>query len=422
MLTSLEGPLRPAPSKGRPVLRAIVSLAFFVSLVCVGLVFAGGARAQAANTPEGTTEAPVGGAASESGVLQGQTPSAVEPASPSDESIAPTGEQSALATEQTPATSEEAPIETEPTRSPSEQEQSPTTEAPPAAEPAPPVAEVPGPTEQVPVVEDAPPASEQAPPAAEQSPPPAEQAPSPVVEDPAPVEQTPVVEQAPTPAPSQEATEKQAGATGTETSPVGRATEGTGSSQTPTTSGSDHKEATSESSPVATIPGAVSAISATSTVSVEENQAPSTQGTPSAARQARHASREPNVFETSILAPGSVRHLLDMLGGSPASTIALVAIVSPEAIATGALVHGRDAASANHNSSSAPIPAPSPGPAPGGAGGGSAAGGCSGSACSASFILVNALLQAAPNVMLRLYVSQPSWHASFCALILERPD
>jgi hypothetical protein len=37
-------------------------------------------------------------------------------------------------------------------------------------------------------------------------------------------------------------------------------------------------------------------------------------------------------------------------------------------------------------------------------------------------ILVNAPLQAAPNVMLRLYVSQPSWRTSFSALILERPD
>jgi len=114
-----------------------------------------------------------------------------------------------------------------------------------------------------------------------------------------------------------------------------------------------------------------------------------------------------------------------MLGESPVSAIALAAIgASPAAMATGALVRGRDGDSAiqSHPSSSAPAPSPGPGPAPGGAGGGSAAGGASGAASSALLILVNAPLQAFPNVMLRLYVSQPSWRTSFCALILERPD
>jgi hypothetical protein len=151
-----------------------------------------------------------------------------------------------------------------------------------------------------------------------------------------------------------------------------------------------------------------------------------TSGAPSrTARQALRTSRAAAAFEASMIAAGSVRRLLDMLGASSVSTIALAAMgASPATIERVSLARGRDGDSAieSHNSSLAPAPAPGPGPAPGGAGGGSAAGGGSSASSSASFILVNVLLQAAPQVMLRLHVSQPSWHASFCALILERPD
>jgi hypothetical protein len=86
-------------------------------------------------------------------------------------------------------------------------------------------------------------------------------------------------------------------------------------------------------------------------------------------------------------------------------------------IATGALARNRNGGSAIESHTSGP----GPGPTPGGAGSGSAAGAGSGAAPSASSMLIDALLQAAPNVMQRLCVSQPSWHTSFFALIPERP-
>ncbi|HXA53552.1 MAG TPA: hypothetical protein VNV37_01625 [Solirubrobacteraceae bacterium] len=128
-------------------------------------------------------------------------------------------------------------------------------------------------------------------------------------------------------------------------------------------------------------------------------------------------------FEASMITTGSVGRWLHTLATSSVSISALAAIeASPAAmIATGALARDRDGGFAIEGHTSAPAPAPGPGPAPGGAGGGSAAGGGSGAASSASSILVNALLQAAPNVMLRLCVPQPSWHTSFFALFPERP-
>jgi hypothetical protein len=387
MTAPLENPLGLLPSKARSALRLVVLL---VALVSPGLLFAGGARAQGANTLEAAAEAPAGGATPESGVPLEQTPSSAEQAPPT------TTEQGLLAGEQFP---EEAGASAEQAQSPSEQEQSSATEDPPPAEQTPPVAEDPPPAEQTPPV---------APPA-EQTPP-------------------PTVEQAPPPASGQETTEKQASETGGEASSEGRATEGSEGSQTPAgASGSDHKEPANEVMPAASTAATSSAAtSVISAMSIGEGQALGAPGAPpTSARKARHASRKLAVFEASMIATSSVGRWLGMLGESPVSAIALAAVGgSPAAIATGALIRDRDGGLAiqSHPSSSAPAPSPGPGPAPGGAGGGSAAGGASGSASSALFILVNAPLQAAPNVMLRLYVSQSSWRTSFCALILERPD
>jgi hypothetical protein len=120
-----------------------------------------------------------------------------------------------------------------------------------------------------------------------------------------------------------------------------------------------------------------------------------------------------------MIATGSVDGWLDTPGTSSVSTVAFAAIdLSPVAmVATGALARDRDGGSAIGSHT----PGPGPGPEPGGAGGGSTAGAGSGTTSSASSILMDALLQAAPSVMLRLHVSQPSWHASFFALFPERP-
>jgi hypothetical protein len=141
-------------------------------------------------------------------------------------------------------------------------------------------------------------------------------------------------------------------------------------------------------------------------------------------RHARQVSHELAALEASMITTGSVGRWLDTLAASSVSTIACAAIeASPEAvIATGVLARDRDGGSAIESHTPASAPGPSPGPAPGGAGGGSSAGAGSGAASSASSILVNALRHAAPSVMLRLYVSQPSWRTSFFALIPARPD
>ncbi|MGA9876554.1 MAG: hypothetical protein WBQ21_12175 [Solirubrobacteraceae bacterium] len=99
--------------------------------------------------------------------------------------------------------------------------------------------------------------------------------------------------------------------------------------------------------------------------------------------------------------------------------MAFAAIESSSAamIASGGLARNRGGSSVLESHTSGPVP----GPAPGGAGGGSAAGASSGAASSASFMLMGALFQAVPNAMLRLCLSQPSWHTSFFVLIPERP-
>ena len=394
MITPLGNPLVPLPSKGRPALRLVVSLVFAVSLTFTGLFFAASARAQGTNTTEGATEAPAGEVTPESGRPPEQTP--------------PTTEQAPSTGEQAPPVVAEAPAST------GEQAPPVVAEAPASTgEQAPPVvAEAPASTgEQTPPVVAEAPAS-----TGEQTPPVVAEAPASTGE-----QSPPVVAEAP-PAHEQEATEKQAGKAGGETSSEERVAEGTGDSQTPAgASGSDHKEPANEvvspPSIAVTASGTATAMSAISMLAGEKGQASVTLGAPTTS--AHQASRE---LATCGIAAGSVGLWLDMRETSSVSTIAL-AYASPAMIATGALARDRDGGLAieSHTPASAPGPTPGPGPAPGGAGGGSAAGGAPGAASSASSVLVNALLQAAPNVMLRLCVSQPSLRTSFFALFPERP-
>ena len=68
-------------------------------------------------------------------------------------------------------------------------------------------------------------------------------------------------------------------------------------------------------------------------------------------------------------------------------------------------------------------PLSTPGPSPGGCSGGSVAGSASGPGSSTPATPVDLLLQAAPtHAMWRAQLSQPTWRASFFALIPERPD
>jgi hypothetical protein len=418
MITLLRSPLMPLPSKGRPALWLVVSLVFAVSLAFAGLLFAASARAQEANAPESTTEAPTGEAAPESGVPPAQTttPSA-------GEQVAPTGEQAPSATEQPQASDEheQSPSATEESATPAEQTPPVAEDPPPTSEPTPPAPEDPSPTN-----EPTPPAPEDPPTTNEPTPPAPENPPTttpPVSEQSSPTggKTPPAAEEAPAHEP--QTTEKSGGKADGETGSEGLTTEGTGDPQTPAdASGSDHKEPANEvvpaSSPVATASGTDVAMPVVS-MPAGESQTPGTLEslTSSARRQARQG--ELAAFEASTIAADSIGRWLDTPGVSSVSTIALVAIdASPVAmIATGALARDRDSGSAleSHTSGSGPSPAP------GGAGGGSAAGAGSGAASSASSILMDALPPAAPNAMLRLYVSQPSWHTSFFALFPERP-
>ncbi len=196
----------PLPSKGRPALWLVVSLAFAVSLVFAGILFAASAQAQEASAPEATTEAPVGEATPESGAPPEQT------TPPAGEQGPSTGEQVPPATEQTPPASEEADAPVQQPQPSGEHEQPPSaTEEPVSStEPTPPAAESPPPTTEStpPAAEDPPPTNEPTSPVTEQTPPTGEQAPS-------------TAEEAP-PAHEQETTEKQAGKSGEEAS-FGRA-------------------------------------------------------------------------------------------------------------------------------------------------------------------------------------------------------
>jgi hypothetical protein len=402
VITLPRNPVMPLPSKSRPALWLVVSLVFAVSLVLAGLLFAVGARAQGTNSPESTMGAPAAEAAPESNVPPEQT------TPPTGEQASSTGEQAPTATEQTPP-AEESEVAVEQPQPSDEHEQSPsaTEEFVSPAEQTPPVAEDPPPSSEPtpPAAEDPPPTSEPTPPAAEQPPPTGGEAP-PGAEAP--------------PAHEQQTTEPQAGEAGGEASSEERATEGTGDSQTPAgASGSDHKEPANEVVPTSS-PATASDTVAMPVISIaaEASQTPiaGESSASSARQQARQVSRELAAFGASILATGSVRRWLDTLGTSSVSTNDASRAAM---FATGVLARGRDGGSAIQGHTSGPGPGPSP--APGGAGGGSAAGAGSGVASSASFMLTDTLLQAAPNAMLRLCLSQPSWHTSFFALIPERP-
>ncbi len=397
------------PSKGRPALWLVVSLVFAVSLLFASLLFAASAHAQGTNAPESTTEAPAAEAAPESGVPPEQT------TPPASEQASSKGEQAPPATGQTPPASEETDLTVEQQQPSDEREQSlsATEELVPPAEQTAPVAEDPPSTS-----EQTPPAAEKPPPTSEPTPPVTEQTPSTGGKAP------PILEEA-LPAHEQETTEKQAGKAGGEAISEERAIEGTGDSQTSAgASGTDHKEPTNEvvpaSSPAATTSDTAMTMSVISMLA-GASQTPITLESPasSARGQARQVGRELAAFGASTIATGSVSRWLDTPETSSVSTIALAAIdASPIAmIATGVLARNRDGGSAIENHTSGP----SPGPAPGGTGGGSAAGAGSGAASSASSMLIYALLQAVPNAMLRLCVSQPSWQTSFFALIPERP-
>lgn len=408
------------PPKGRPALWLVVSLTFAVLLVFAGLLFAAGAQAQEANTPEVTTEAPAGETTPESGAPPVQT------TSPTGEQTPPTGEQAPPATEPTPSTSEAASAEAQQPQPAGEYEQSPapTEELASPTQPTPPATEDPPPTSEPPppVTENPPPTSEP-PPVAEQTPPTSEQT-APVAENPPPTSEPPsIAEEAPL-AHEQQTTEKQTGKTGGETSPGEPANEETGNSSTPTaTSGSDRKEPAGGAIPVPPTPTLAPNVSTATPVAsmpAKESHAAVTpeSSTSSARRQARQISRELAAFGASIIATGTVNRWLDAPGTSSVSTIAFATIAASPAtvITAGALAHNRN------NDSAIASYAPGPGPAPGGAGGGAAAAGASsGAASPASFILTNSLLHSAPSVMLQLCVSQPSWRTSFFVLIPERP-
>jgi hypothetical protein len=409
----------PLPSKGRPALWLVVSLAFAVSLVFTGVLFAASARAQGANAPESTTEALAAEAAPESGVL----PEPTKP--PTSEQVSSTGEQAPLATEQTPSASEEADVTVEQPQPSDEHEQSPSATFSPA-EPAPPVDE------------DPPPTSEPAPPAAGQDPPTSEPAP-PVDEDPPPTSEPapPAAGQPPptgviapstteeTPPTHEQETIEQTNKAGGEASSEGRPSEGPGDSQTSTNaSGPDRKELVGEVAPAAstaaTTPDTTTAMPVVS-MPPGESQAPVAlePSASSARRQARQVRGELAAFGALMIATGSVDRWLDTPETSSVSTIAFAALEASSAATITKVVPADDeskgSAVASHTS------APGTGSTPGGAGGGSATGAGSGAASSASSMLVDTLLQSVPNVMRRLCESQSSWHTSFFALIPERP-
>jgi hypothetical protein len=408
MITLLRNSLTPLPAKSRPAPWLVVSLVFAVSLVLAGLLFAAGAQAQGANAPESTAEVPAAEAAPESSVPPEQT------TPPTSEQVSSTGQQAPPGTEQTPPTFEEANGAVEQPQPSDEHEKSlsATGELVSLPEQTPPVAEDPPPTSEQtpPAAENPPPASEPTPPVTEQTLPTGEKAP-------------PSAEEAP-PA-QEETTEKQAGGAGGEASSEELATEGPGDSQTAAgASGSDHKEPANEvvpaSSPAATTSATAMAMPVIS-LPTEASQTPTALESlrSSARRQAQQVRRALAAFGASMIATGSVGRLLDTLETSSVIAFAAIDALPVATIATGVLARGRDGGSTIESHTSGPGPAP--GPAPGGAGGGSAAGAGSGAAPSASSMLMHALLQAAPSVMLRLYVSQPPWHTSFFALIPERP-
>jgi hypothetical protein len=391
----------------------VLSLASAISLAAlIGLPLAAGARAQLADAPESAAEAPVGVTA-EGGVSSAQP--------------SPGAEQPPSTTEQAGTGGEQAPPTTEPTP---DGEQAP----PPAEQTAPTIEQAP-PTEQSPATEPTTPAPAETVVATEQAPPPPEAPPSAGGDPPAAEEKTaPAGEQTiaeETPAGERGLDEKQAGKAGAEASSEEPTAEGTGSthgtgdSQTPTdASEADHKEPTLEvavpHSAPATTPDAlgiatVPVVSSTSS----DGQASSARGATTIQPRPRQAS-ELAVCAASPMTVGSADSWMAMPGPSSISAaIALAAIVRPprSVIVTGALARDRDDSSTIESRDSTPLP----NPAPGGAGGGSAAGASSSAASSASSILVSSMLQATPNVMLRLCLSQPSWHTSFFALFPERP-
>lgn len=405
MIGSLDNLLRPFPAGRHPSLRLLV-----LSFVLTGLFFAASAHAQEAAAPESSAEAPTGEGAPTGGAPPEQT--------------SPTVEQTLPSSEEAPSTPEAPVLATEQAGSPSEREQSPAIpeESSSAAEQSPP------PVEDSPPAEQTPPAAEEdPPPAAEQTAPPvAEQTPSPAPEQTSPAgEQAPPADEAP-PVHEQAAGESQAGKAGGETGSEERAIEGVGGPQTPTgAAASDHKEPTNEVVPASSAATAPDTVAATPVISIPIG-ASQISVKPEAPTIPVHQARQGNrpelaaACEAPTIATGSVGGWLDALEVPSVSTIAL-AIGGPSAAAD-AFARARSGGPAIESHAVATTTTDrGPGPAPGGASGGSAAGAGSSAASAASSFLVGSLLQAAPNVMLRLCVSQPSWQTSFFALFPERP-